>query len=129
MTSIARLIGFEFLYKFPLVLQIVLSKSKHKVFILLFFFNFSIVQQFERYFAANDVNKQGSFYLQSKIYRAHEMLKEFQEIEYLNYVMAEYKKLANLSFGGNIKATFKPAVASIKAGKKALWGLQKNSYP
>jgi len=26
-------------------------------------------------------------------------LKEFQEIEYLNYVMAEYKKLANLSFG------------------------------
>lgn len=38
-----------------------------------------VQKQFERYFAANDVNKQGSFYLQSKIYRAHEMLKEFQE--------------------------------------------------
>jgi hypothetical protein len=48
-------------------------------FYFIVFFNFSIVQQFERYFAANDVNKQGSFYLQSKIYRAHEMLKEFQE--------------------------------------------------
>ena len=35
-------------------------------------------QQFERYFEANDVSKQGSFYLQSKIYRAHEMLMEFQ---------------------------------------------------
>ncbi len=36
------------------------------------------LQQFERYFAANDVKKQGSFYLQSKIYRAHELLMEFQ---------------------------------------------------
>ena len=35
-------------------------------------------QQFERYFEANDVSKQGSFYLQSKIYRAHELLMEFQ---------------------------------------------------
>jgi|Transcript_3143 import inner membrane translocase subunit TIM16 len=38
-----------------------------------------IVQnQFERYFAANDVKKQGSFYLQSKIYRAHELLMDFK---------------------------------------------------
>ena len=36
-------------------------------------------QQFERYFAANDVSKGGSFYLQSKIYRARELLTEFQE--------------------------------------------------
>ena len=35
-------------------------------------------QQFERYFEANNVSKQGSFYLQSKIYRAHELLMDFQ---------------------------------------------------
>jgi import inner membrane translocase subunit TIM16 len=40
----------------------------------------AIVQkQFEKYFEANDVSKGGSFYLQSKIYRAHELLKEFQD--------------------------------------------------
>lgn len=40
----------------------------------------TIVQkQFERYFEANNPKKQGSFYLQSKVYRAHELLKEFQE--------------------------------------------------
>lgn len=38
-----------------------------------------VQKQFERYFEANDVNKNGSFYLQSKIYRAHELLIEFQE--------------------------------------------------
>ena len=59
----------------------------------------------------------------------YRMLKEFQEIEYLNYVMAEYKKLANLSFGGNIKATFKPAVASIKASKKSIMGVAKKLLP
>jgi len=37
-----------------------------------------VQKQFERYFEANDVSKQGSFYLQSKIYRAHELLMEFQ---------------------------------------------------
>lgn len=37
-----------------------------------------VQKQFERYFEANDVGKQGSFYLQSKIYRAHELLMEFQ---------------------------------------------------
>jgi import inner membrane translocase subunit TIM16 len=36
------------------------------------------LKQFERYFAANDVGKGGSFYLQSKIYRANELLMEFQ---------------------------------------------------
>eukprot|EP00339_Tiarina_fusa_P028514 CAMPEP_0117026302 /NCGR_PEP_ID=MMETSP0472-20121206/19352_1 /TAXON_ID=693140 ORGANISM="Tiarina fusus, Strain LIS" /NCGR_SAMPLE_ID=MMETSP0472 /ASSEMBLY_ACC=CAM_ASM_000603 /LENGTH=129 /DNA_ID=CAMNT_0004733275 /DNA_START=95 /DNA_END=484 /DNA_ORIENTATION=+ len=39
----------------------------------------AIQKQFERYFAANDVSKGGSFYLQSKIYRANELLSEFQE--------------------------------------------------
>jgi len=59
----------------------------------------------------------------------YRVLKEFQEIEYLNYVMAEYKKLANLSFGGNVKAAFKPAVASIKAGKKDIMGIAKKLLP
>ena len=35
-------------------------------------------QQFEKYFAANDVKNGGSFYLQSKVYRARELLIEFQ---------------------------------------------------
>jgi len=34
-------------------------------------------QQYERYFAANDVSKGGSFYLQSKVHRAKEQLDEF----------------------------------------------------
>lgn len=38
-----------------------------------------LLQQFERYFEANDVSKGGSFYLQSKIYRAKELLTEFQD--------------------------------------------------
>ena len=59
----------------------------------------------------------------------YRVLKEFQEIEFLNYVMAEYKKLANLSFGGNVKAAFKPAVASIKAGKKDIMGIAKKLLP
>ncbi|OEU19068.1 hypothetical protein FRACYDRAFT_168549 [Fragilariopsis cylindrus CCMP1102] len=38
-----------------------------------------IKKQFDRYFAANaSSNKGGSFYLQSKIYRANELLQEFQ---------------------------------------------------
>ena len=34
-------------------------------------------QQYEKYFAANDVSKGGSFYLQSKVHRAKEQLDEF----------------------------------------------------
>lgn len=36
-------------------------------------------KQYEKYMAANDVKKGGSFYLQSKIYRAKELLDEFQK--------------------------------------------------
>jgi mitochondrial import inner membrane translocase subunit TIM16 len=40
----------------------------------------AIERQFEKYMKANEVQKNtGSFYLQSKVYRAHEMLKEFQK--------------------------------------------------
>jgi import inner membrane translocase subunit TIM16 len=34
-------------------------------------------QQFEKYFAANSVDKGGSFYLQSKVYRAKQMLDQY----------------------------------------------------
>ncbi|KAG7338942.1 Pam16 protein translocase-associated protein import motor subunit [Nitzschia inconspicua] len=39
----------------------------------------AIQKQFQRYFEANDVSKGGSFYLQSKVYRAHELLMEFHK--------------------------------------------------
>ncbi|MGK3741614.1 MAG: hypothetical protein ACI90V_008467, partial [Bacillariaceae sp.] len=46
---------------------------------------YKICQQFERYFEANkSSNKGGSFYLQSKIYRANELLQEFQAEKYKN---------------------------------------------
>jgi import inner membrane translocase subunit TIM16 len=45
-------------------------------FFLSFFLSF--FQQFDRFFAANDVSKGGSFYLQSKVYRAKELLVEYQ---------------------------------------------------
>jgi len=35
------------------------------------------LQQYEKYFAANSVENGGSFYLQSKVYRAKEQLDEF----------------------------------------------------
>lgn len=38
-----------------------------------------VQKQFEKYFEANDVSKGGSFYLQSKIYRANELLTEFKD--------------------------------------------------
>lgn len=37
----------------------------------------SVQKQYDKYFAANEVEKGGSFYLQSKIYRAKEQLDEF----------------------------------------------------
>jgi mitochondrial import inner membrane translocase subunit TIM16 len=41
-----------------------------------------ILQQYEKYMAANEVKKGGgSFYLQSKVYRAKEMLEEYLEAE------------------------------------------------
>lgn len=38
-----------------------------------------VKKQFDRYFAANSVEKGGSFYIQSKIYRAKELLDEYEE--------------------------------------------------
>mmetsp|Transcript_814 Transcript_814/g.1507 ORF Transcript_814/g.1507 Transcript_814/m.1507 type:complete len:141 (+) Transcript_814:104-526(+) len=39
----------------------------------------AIQKQYEKYMAANDVSKGGSFYLQSKVYRAKEMLDQYVE--------------------------------------------------
>jgi len=38
-----------------------------------------VQKQFDRYFAANAIEKGGSFYLQSKIYRAKELLDEYEK--------------------------------------------------
>lgn len=37
----------------------------------------AVQKQYERYFEANKVEKGGSFYLQSKVYRAKELLDEY----------------------------------------------------
>ncbi len=59
----------------------------------------------------------------------YNVLKDFQETEFQNYVMAAYKRLANLSHNGNIKATFKPALASINANKKQIMDAAKKLLP
>jgi import inner membrane translocase subunit TIM16 len=43
----------------------------------LFLFFFTQKKQYDKYFLSNAVEKGGSFYLQSKIYRAKEQLDEF----------------------------------------------------
>ena len=52
------------------------------------------------------------------VHYPYNVLKEFQESEYSNYIMAEFKKLVNLSFDGNAKAAYKPALGFIDAPKK-----------
>jgi len=59
----------------------------------------------------------------------YRVIKEFQEIEFLNYVMSEYKNLANQSFGGDIKKALKPAIGSIKASKREIMGIAKKLLP
>jgi hypothetical protein len=50
--------------------------SMHFFFFLLNPFYY-VLQQYDRYFAANSVEKGGSFYLQSKVVRAKEMLDDY----------------------------------------------------
>ncbi len=52
------------------------------------------------------------------VHYPYNVLKEFQKNEYQNYVLAEFKSLANKSFAGNVKAAYKPALANINASKK-----------
>ena len=56
------------------------------------------------------------------VHYPYNVLKEFQESEYLNYILAEFKKLVNLSFDGNAKAAYKPALGFIDAPKKDILG-------
>ena len=59
------------------------------------------------------------------VHYPYNVLKEFQESEYLNYILAEFKKLVNLSFDGNAKAAYKPALGFIDAPKKDILGAVK----
>ena len=52
------------------------------------------------------------------VHYPYNVLKEFQKNEYQNYVLAEFKRLANKSFSGNVKAAYKPALNTIDASKK-----------
>ena len=52
------------------------------------------------------------------VHYPYNVLKEFQKNEYQNYVLSEFKSLANKSFAGNVKAAYKPALAAIDASKK-----------
>ena len=56
------------------------------------------------------------------VHYPYNVLKKFQESEYLNYILAEFKKLVNLSFDGNAKAAYKPALGFIDAPKKDILG-------
>uniref|UniRef100_A0A7S2YNE7 Mitochondrial import inner membrane translocase subunit TIM16 n=1 Tax=Entomoneis paludosa TaxID=265537 RepID=A0A7S2YNE7_9STRA len=53
------------------------SRQSHQSFLV------GCAQQYEKYMASNDVSKGGSFYLQSKVYRAKEMLDKYLEEERL----------------------------------------------
>ena len=52
------------------------------------------------------------------VHYPYNVLKEFQKNEYQNYVLAEFKRLVNKSFSGNVKAAYKPALNTIDASKR-----------
>jgi len=59
------------------------------------------------------------------VHYPYNVLKDFQQGEYSNYILAEFKKLVNLSFNGNAKAAYKPALGFIDAPKKDVLGAVK----
>ena len=59
------------------------------------------------------------------VHYPYNVLKEFQKNEYQNYVLAEFKRMANNSFDGNIKAAYKPALSAIDASKDILGAVKK----
>jgi len=59
------------------------------------------------------------------VHYPYNVLKDFQQGEYSNYILAEFKKLVNLSFNGNAKAAYKPALEFIDAPKKDVLGAVK----
>ena len=54
------------------------------------------------------------------IHYPYNLLKDFQKNERSNYILAAFKKLVNLSFDGNVKAAYKPALGYIDAPKKEI---------
>ncbi len=74
--------------------------------------------------AGNWEDKDGNFDL---MHYPYSVLKDFKETEYSNFVLAEFKKIANTEFGGNIKQAYKPALSSIKAPKKDILDAVKKS--
>lgn len=65
--------------------------------------------------AGNWEDADGNFDL---MHYPYNVLKDFQETEYSNYVLAEFKKITNLQYDGNVKAAYKPAMGLIDASKK-----------
>ena len=59
------------------------------------------------------------------VHYPYNVLKDFQQGEYSNYILAEFKKLVNLSFNGNAQAAYKPALEFIDAPKKDILGAVK----
>ena len=59
------------------------------------------------------------------VHYPYNVLKDFQQGEYSNYILAEFKKLVNLSFNGNAKAAYKPSLGFIDAPKKDVLGAVK----
>ena len=77
--------------------------------------------------AGNWENKEtGEFDL---MHYPYNVLKTFQQREYPNYVMAEYKKIANKQFEGDIKAALKPSVAKMPDDKKQIISAAKKLLP
>ncbi len=65
--------------------------------------------------AGNWEDADGNFDL---MHYPYNVLKDFQEREYSNYVLAEFKRITNLQYDGNVKAAYKPALGLINAEKK-----------
>lgn len=77
--------------------------------------------------AGNWEDAEGNFDI---MHYPYNVLKDFQETEYSNYIMAEYKRIANTEFGGNIKAALKPVVGRLdKKDRKLVITVAKKLLP
>ena len=65
--------------------------------------------------AGNWEDSEGNFDL---MHYPYNVLKDFKETEYSNYILAEFKKLSNTKYEGNAKAAYKPALEIINGPKK-----------
>tara|TARA_B100001250_G_scaffold413309_1_gene447032 strand:- start:4488 stop:7286 length:2799 start_codon:yes stop_codon:yes gene_type:complete len=65
--------------------------------------------------AGNWEDADGNFDL---MHYPYNVLKDFKETEYSNHILAEFKKLSNTKYDGNVKAAYKPALEEINGPKK-----------